>query len=387
MSELSPRLAADLSEKVYDVQSETFLSLFLARPEFSQKSSDRHHLKAEVGSRLINTLDGFGICAVGGKGYENDLFLIFRGSTKANYFADWVNNCRVGVEYSSTGLPVHLGFNHISTSMLPKIKAFINQHPKITGTVHCIGHSLGGAVATLIADWISSNKPNAVKLYTFGAPRPGLWPFAKRFTNKVGARNIHRVFHATDPVPMIPIFPFLHAPLPGMGHYVGANSTVVSFAAHDIGLYADSVKKLTWLELERRIPSHNVEHAIEAWLKSSMAISASTPRVWEWINSALIYVLKKIGVVTATILQGTFVGIVTLADKIAWVLREGVNLAKDTGTWVFRLIRKIMQALGMAIVKTTAELTRALLQRVLLQLIHRINAEAQRAIRQITRRR
>lgn len=148
MSELSPRLAADLSEKVYDVQSETFLSLFLARPEFSQKSSDRHHLKAEVGSRLINTLDGFGICAVGGKGYENDLFLIFRGSTKANYFADWVNNCRVGVEYSSTGLPVHLGFNHISTSMLPKIKEFINQHPKITGTVHCIGHSLGGAVAT-----------------------------------------------------------------------------------------------------------------------------------------------------------------------------------------------------------------------------------------------
>jgi triacylglycerol lipase len=184
MSELSPRLAADLSEKVYDVQSETFLSLFLARPEFSQKSSDRHHLKAEVGSRLINTLDGFGICAVGGKGYENDLFLIFRGSTKANYFADWVNNCRVGVEYSSTGLPVHLGFNHISTSMLPKIKEFINQHPKITGTVHCIGHSLGGAVATLIADWISSNKPNAVKLYTFGAPRPGLLSFAKRFTNK-----------------------------------------------------------------------------------------------------------------------------------------------------------------------------------------------------------
>src|SRR5690606_2310854 len=97
--------------------------------------------------------------------------------------------------------------------------------------------------------------------------------------------------------------------------------------------------------------------------------------------------LKKIGVVTATILQGTFVGIVTLADKIAWVLREGVNLAKDTGMWVVRLMRKIMQALGMAIVKTTAELTRVLLQRVLLQLIHRINTEAQRAVRQITRRR
>lgn len=385
MSELVAKVAAELAKEVYFVQDEFTVEAILSRPEFSKKSSDKQHLKATVGSRLVNTQDGFGICALGGKNYENDIFLVFRGSTDANHKADWVSNFRIGVEYSRTGLPVHVGFNHIFGSMLPKIREFLNLHNKATGTIHCIGHSLGGAVATLVADWVSSNRANPVKLYTFGAPRPGLWRFAKRFTTKVGLENIHRVFHATDPVPMIPIYPFLHAPLPGMGHYIHSSEAIVSAAAHDMALYVKSVTGVSWLELEKKIPSHNVEHAIEEWLKSKIPVSASSPRIWEWVNAALIYVLKKIGVAAVAVLEAGFIGVITLADKIAWVLRKGIDLAKDTGNWVIHLMRKIMQVLGMKVVDTAKELTQALLQRVLLRLIERINAEAQRAIRQIFR--
>ena len=89
MSELSPRIAAELAGAVYAVQSKIALQIFLSRPEFSGLASQKQHLKAEVGSRLFNTRDGFGICAMGGKGYENELFLIFRGTTTANNNADW----------------------------------------------------------------------------------------------------------------------------------------------------------------------------------------------------------------------------------------------------------------------------------------------------------
>ena len=157
MKSLSPKVAAELAKEVYGVQDAFVLKGFMKRAEFSRSKSDKQSLTAEVGSYLVNTKDGFGICAIGGKGYENDIFLIFRGSTFANNNADWVSNAHIGIEFSRTGLPVHIGFNQIFGSMLPKIKEFLGLHTKITGTIHCVGHSLGGAVATLVADWVSSN--------------------------------------------------------------------------------------------------------------------------------------------------------------------------------------------------------------------------------------
>lgn len=64
MSTLTPKIAAELAREVYVVQSQT---------------EHKVHLKAEVGSRLINTKDGFGVCALGGKRYTKDIFIIFRG--------------------------------------------------------------------------------------------------------------------------------------------------------------------------------------------------------------------------------------------------------------------------------------------------------------------
>ncbi|WP_350643813.1 hypothetical protein, partial [Psychrobacter sp. HY3-MNA-CIBAN-0198] len=49
---------------------------------------------------------------------------------------------------------------------------------KPNATVHCVGHSLGGAVASLVADWAKRRFSSDVKLYTFGAPKVGLTNFA-----------------------------------------------------------------------------------------------------------------------------------------------------------------------------------------------------------------
>ena len=380
MPELSPRIASELAKEVYFVQSDNNLKFFLARPEFSSSKTDKKHLVAEIGGQLLRTTkDGFGVCAMGGKDYEKDLFLIFRGSTSANNNADWISNARIGIQPSSNGLPVHIGFNSIFNSMLPSIKQFV-QPIKDIQTIHCIGHSLGGAIATLTADWIRTYRQETVKLYTFGAPKPGLMLFAGNLTRKLGKKNIFRTYHATDPVPMIPIFPYVHAPLPGYGHYIPSSENILSAEAHDMGKYVSSVKESSWSQLERRAPTYTVNSAIEQWLRSKFPVNSADPKIWQWINSALVYVLKKILGPVVQALQVGFMGVLTLADMIAWALRRGIELFKQTSEWVHLLMRKIMQALGMKIVDTVEALSQTLMRSVLIRLMQRINEEAKKAV-------
>lgn len=141
MSTLEPSLVADLAAGVYGVQSDAGAKAFALRPIFSKKSGASQHLKAEVGSCLINTKDGFGVCVRGGKGREKEMFIMFRGTTLSNYGADLISDVRIGVETSKTGLPVHVGFNHAFCSMLPAIREFLSANIDATSTIHVIGHS------------------------------------------------------------------------------------------------------------------------------------------------------------------------------------------------------------------------------------------------------
>ena len=80
MEYTSPIDIALLAKTVYDVHDDFLAKAFIKKHRvLSQKPGSSKRLKAEVGSRLINTKDGFGICARGGIGYENDTFIIFRG--------------------------------------------------------------------------------------------------------------------------------------------------------------------------------------------------------------------------------------------------------------------------------------------------------------------
>ncbi len=90
-------------------------------------------------------------------------------------------------------------------------------------------------------------------------------------------------------------------------------------------------------------------------------------------------------------MQGAFIGGLSLADKIAWLLLQGIDLtldtgekaiglAVDTGKWVLCLMRKMMQALQMKIVETKEELTRALMRIVLERIMDKISREAVKAL-------
>lgn len=383
MSVLSPKTVAELAQDIYRVQSKlaAAVTAFLTRPEFSQKLGNSLHLKAEVGSRLINTKDGFGMCVRGGKGYEKDLFLIFRGSTTANIGADWISNARIGVARSQTGLPVHIGFNSIFCSMKSSIEEFLANHQDAQGTVHCIGHSLGGAIATLAADWVSSKGRN-VKLYTIAAPKAGLELFADRLTTKIKAHNIYRVYHATDVVPMIPVFPFAHPPFWDIGYQL-PSSSLISLAAHKMQNYINSISTNSWESLGVIAKKDIDDRSVERWLKSEKSVNPMSAKTWEWINAGLMLVLRKFVGEAIISLQSPFIGALTLADKIAWLLRKGIGLSVAAGEWVVCLMRKIMQALGMRLAKTAKELTQAFMRQVLQRLLARMADEAMRVVRDL----
>lgn len=63
-----------------------------------------------------------------------------------------------------------------------------------------VGHSLGGAIATLVAEWIRRAYGNDVILYTYGSPRVGTESFVK------GAEALthYRMVSHYDPIPTVP---------------------------------------------------------------------------------------------------------------------------------------------------------------------------------------
>lgn len=385
--ELSPKIAAQLAKDIYGVQNEFLLGFFLKNPIFSSSPHQKQSFKATVGSRLINTRDGFCVAARGGAGYENDLFLMFRGSTIRNYGADWISNARCGVQPSGGGL-VHVGFSHIFNSMRLEIDRFVTRqmndlkHP--LQTIHCIGHSLGGAVATLAADCARRTTGKHVVLYTFGAPKPGLTGFATSLTTLLGPANIHRMYHATDPVPMVPLYPFTHAPLPGYGHYMGSSNSLLSAGAHSMEVYINSAKTLSsWNAKHSPPPASAYDRFVEKWLESEGSLNPLSADTWDWINAGLVYVLKKILGAQAAAIQGALTGALSLADRIAWILLRGIDLAIGAGKWVLLLMRKMMQMLKMKVVEKAEELTRALMRAILERIMDKISKEAQKAFQKI----
>ena len=65
-----------------------------------------------------------------------------------------------------------------------------------------VGHSLGGAIATLAAADLKKRGTPA-DLYTYGAPRIGGTATSNFITNQ-GLGSISRVTHLNDPVPRLP---------------------------------------------------------------------------------------------------------------------------------------------------------------------------------------
>lgn len=97
-----------------------------------------------------------------------------------------------------TGARLHQGFAYAAKRVYAELKPLIQSGYKI----HATGHSLGGAVALILAIYLDADQFDVEQVVTFGQPK------VTNFSGATAIRhlNVTRVVTATDLVPLVPPF-------------------------------------------------------------------------------------------------------------------------------------------------------------------------------------
>jgi predicted lipase len=187
-------------------KAESLLCAIIAQSAYTNQCNEKDfQITAKFENKGTNTQGLFGVA------YGNAFVVAFRGSEDTGP-ADWITDLKFLQDafpfakgYSN--LKVHLGFleayKSVRDAVLKGVKA--TPHKRI----FCIGHSLGGALATLSALDIIFNVPGKeLHLYTYGSPKVGNAEFADVF-NKL-LPNSFRFVNSADIVPSVPVGDFAH---------------------------------------------------------------------------------------------------------------------------------------------------------------------------------
>jgi hypothetical protein len=379
MSTLIPHEAARAAQAIYKI-----LDPVLLYKQFPQSLNDNFNLvggtkmNGIAGGHILQSTTGFALAARGKSMACNDeALLVIRGTKQG---CDFFTDVRA-IPVQPNGTNVHAGFNGVFRSLEAQLAAFFSHgyHPNC---VHIVGHSLGGAIGTLAADWIKTHsKATEVKLYTFGCPRVGMARFADTFTNGIGANNIFRVYGPTDLVPMVPTWPYIHVPLTGMGSYASNHLTwsPVSITAHFMDNYVNSVAGESWESLYKPQVRWDCDLDMRYWLAKQEWIGL-TGFGLRMINSALAFILKTIMSATGSVFVADGHGAENLIDRLAMYLNKGAQTSKEVSGYVASLMRNILSALGI-IANAPKDLTAAFIRWVFQRLSASLNFMAMMAIR------
>jgi predicted lipase len=123
------------------------------------------------------------------------LIISFSGSESV---VDWKQNLDFKLVNYYKQAKVHSGFLECFESVKHQVFEFLTDKP-----ICCVGHSLGGAIATIMATYIKSVYPQRlVTSITFGSPKPGNQEFAELYQSL----NIptYRIVNSIDIVPSLP---------------------------------------------------------------------------------------------------------------------------------------------------------------------------------------
>tara|TARA_R110002095_G_scaffold188719_1_gene166279 strand:+ start:2179 stop:3102 length:924 start_codon:yes stop_codon:yes gene_type:complete len=133
--------------------------------------------------------------AINSEGFPQPCLVVaFRGTDD---LVDWNNNIKsMQTPFHDRGL-VHAGFNIAYESVREELFFYLDD---LTLPIFITGHSLGAALATLLAAEVM-DRPKFDSCYTFGSPRVGDAAFANTFTDK----PIYRVINNCDIATTVPI--------------------------------------------------------------------------------------------------------------------------------------------------------------------------------------
>lgn len=380
MKTLSPKEALTFAEQAYEIEFDT--KTFKPHRRLAKKFSfdvDKTTIQARTGSTLglvSKRISNFVLCAKGTGDQNGQFVLAFRG-TNCDYTADILTDLNIGIKGSSNGSSAHAGFVNTFHSLKGHLSTYIQSNANSIKTIHCVGHSLGGAIASLCADWIRVNFKINVVLYTFGAPRVGLQPYAQKSTNSNFA--IFRCTNGADPIPMVPLWPFVHAPIDKPEFRLDSSVGILGDAhklASSIG-YQKTLTSDSWQHIGRSSKIH-LHRSVRLKFQNSHQVMFNGH--WaDKIAAALRTLLKEAGYVGLIAIQGAFVGSFTFYDLVARSIEKIVRISDRFREQTEGLLGHMLRFAGKVVHKIT-DLSFKFIKYVFNLLLKKLNSSVFKAL-------
>jgi triacylglycerol lipase len=383
MPTLTPVQAAQIAEGVYLIQK-MGVTAALVHPKgdnLKDGISGRFAVSAE--SRVTGTsgmrtwwpITGFGFVAAGIGDFKGEALIALRGTDAAQ---DWLTDANL----SSIG-GVHTGFATTWAVIKPQVDQFF--HGRHFTKIHCIGHSLGGALATLAALHCAESHYGAPELYTFGSPRVGLDSVAQRVTRAVGAKHIHRVAHKADPVTMIPLWPFVHVPTTtealviGQGDLLSINPLAHSMTDSYLPVMPDSWATLT--HVNPAASQREVEQWIVAVGSGRIQVQSLSERDLRMLAHSINYAMDQMQDVRTTGLGAGSYGVATGLDLLSTAELRYERVQQQVAQQVVQTSTQAAQKVGQVTQRAAVQVGQAA-QRTAVQVGQAV-VEAQRVEREM----
>ena len=327
MKTLTPAFAADFAALAYETLERAPLESteYYGRLEhtFSMEAGSIKGVSGSILERVFSHSTNFGCIAKGKKGlFGGDYVLALRGTAKMR---DVITDLNCGLSTCSNNQPVHAGFNHTFNSFRKQLEQFFNKRANQKLNIHVVGHSLGGALANLAANWLKNHFGANVKLYTFGAPRVGYHSFALQ-TEAATNNHVYRCVHAADPVPLVPVWPFMHTEK----EYILNGAATITPKAHSMTDQTPGYLNTASSFKSYAAISRGMEKRIQEEVRLDYEKRLECTRTSRWarkIGAALITHLRDTGKLYA--IQNHYTNTLTVYDQIAKALTDSIDLSKS----------------------------------------------------------
>jgi triacylglycerol lipase len=160
---------------------------------------------------------------------RDDAIIVSCRGTEPTQFRDILADLKtIPVRHPRAGR-VHQGFKEYTDLVFDEIIAHVKKMRKKEENVFVVGHSLGGAMAVLVAEGLSDAGVPVKELRTFGQPRVGNRAFRRHLEGCDIGRYI-RYVNNNDIVTSVPpsAFGFVHG---GNLHYINYHGNIRNFTA------------------------------------------------------------------------------------------------------------------------------------------------------------
>jgi triacylglycerol lipase len=332
---------------------------------------------------IHNARTGFGVSS--GFGYtltyraqgRTHVIVAMRGTRpELSGFPDLLTDARGALtSFGSYGV-VHKGFKRTFESAMPSLE----QDSKLVSkadVVHVVGHSLGGAIATLIAGhYASSGRP--VKLYTYGSPRVGALGTQEAFERKIGKENIFRVAHDLDPISLIAPFPYIHV----NGRRTDRNNmtlpsptgSLLSTMNHDMSGYIESAGRpaMSWDMV--RLATARVDHdniVLARWLLHE----DNDPGWVQYASAKTLGILFKLFQHALKTISTALILGLTAVDLLAEMIWKALHKTKELTGQIFKLLGYAAKWAGIKIT-SAAQFTTEIIQKILNKMLQTLRQMA-----------